>query len=265
MNLSHEDQADLERAIVILENPGLASKLVDIVGWPVEKALALLPGNWKYIVHGATHKALSAAVELAVLTIGDSDPKPARNFLHRLLVAASGAGGGAFGLASLPVELPFSTGLMLRSIADIARSQGEDVRTTETKLACLEVFALGGKAEAGDAMESGYLAIRSVLAREVSEAAKFIAERGLVENAPAIVRLMTSIAGRFGMVVTEKVAAQAVPVIGAVGGALVNTVFMDHFQDLARAHFTIRRLERRYGAEEIRGLYRQLREKSLAA
>jgi hypothetical protein len=42
--------------------------------------------------------------------------------LHRALVTASGAVGETFGLAALPVELPASTVIMLRSIADIARS-----------------------------------------------------------------------------------------------------------------------------------------------
>ncbi len=56
-------------------------------------------------------------------------------------------------------------------------------------------------------------------------------------------RFAAQIAARFGIVVSEKVAAQAVPILGAVGGAAVNTVFMNHFQSTARAHFTIRRLE----------------------
>ena len=63
---------------------------------------------------------------------------------------------------------------------------------------------------------------------------------------------------RFGLVVSEKLAAQAIPVIGAVGGALINTYFIDHFQDIARAHFTIRRLEREYGAAVVQDAYRTL-------
>ena len=48
------------------------------------------------------------------------------------------------------------------------------------------------------------------------------------------------------------VVAQAAPVVGAAGGALVNTAFLAHFRTLARGHFTVRRLERRYGAEAVR-------------
>jgi hypothetical protein len=66
------------------------------------------------------------------------------------------------------------------------------------------------------------------------------------------------IAARFGLVVTQKVAAQALPVVGALGGAAVNYAFIDHFQGVARGHFTVRRLERLYGKEKIRSEYEQI-------
>jgi hypothetical protein len=145
---------------------------------------------------------------------------------------------------------------MLRSIADIARSMGESVRSIDSRLACLEVFALGGKPSKDNATETGYFAVRAALARTVSEAAQYIAERGLAEEgAPPLVRLIVTLSSRFGLVVSEKVAAQAIPVIGAAGGALINTLFIDYFQGMARGHFTVRRLERIYGAAEVRHLY----------
>ena len=55
--------------------------------------------------------------------------------------------------------------------------------------------------------------------------------------------------------VSQKVTAQAVPILGAFGGAAVNTAFMNHFQATARAHFTVRRLERIYGAAAVRAAY----------
>ena len=74
-----------------------------------------------------------------------------------------------------------------------------------------------------------------------------------------MVRFLTQVAARFGIVVTQKFAAQAVPVIGAFGGAVVNYAFIDHFQDVARGHFTVRRLERIYGKDEIRREYDRIR------
>jgi hypothetical protein len=54
------------------------------------------------------------------------------------------------------------------------------------------------------------------------------------------------------------VAAQAVPVIGAAGGAVINLLFIDHFQDMARGHFIVRRLERAYPPEMVREEYERL-------
>lgn len=70
--------------------------------------------------------------------------------------------------------------------------------------------------------------------------------------------MISQIATRFSIVVSEKTAAQAVPVVGALGGAAINTLFVDHFQDMGRGHFIIRRLERQYGQEKIRRLYEEI-------
>jgi hypothetical protein len=56
---------------------------------------------------------------------------------------------------------------------------------------------------------------------------------------------------------TQKMAAVAVPVIGAASAATINVVFMDHFQEMARGHFVVRRLERKYGKEYIKAQYEQ--------
>jgi EcsC protein family len=95
----------------------------------------------------------------------------------------------------------------------------------------------------------------------VAKAARFIAERGIVvEGSPALVRLITQVASRFGFVVSQKVAAQTIPVIGALGGAAINYAFIDHFQSVARGHLTVRRLERKYGKDLIFNVYQRLRQ-----
>jgi hypothetical protein len=110
-----------------------------------------------------------------------------------------------------------------------------------------------------DASESGYFAVRGMLAKTVIEAARFIAERGIVEQgAPVIVRFIAQVASRFGAVVTQKVTAQALPIMGALGGAVVNYAFIEHFQQMAKGHFTVRRLERFYGKELIKAEYERM-------
>jgi hypothetical protein len=121
------------------------------------------------------------------------------------------------------------------------------------------VLALGGTTKGDDVAETGYFAARAALAKAVSEAVEHLAKHGLTQQgAPAIVRLISQIAARFSIIVSEKVAAQAVPVVGALGGAAINILFMNHYQDMGRGHFMVRRLERRYGQEQIRQLYTSL-------
>jgi len=256
--MTEEDLEELRAAVVALEHPGLAARLANIAGKPIELIGRALPEAASKAVTAAAMKALDAALAVALRTMRN-EPKPASGLLHKALATASGAVGGGFGLAALPLELPVSTIIMLRAIGEVARSEGEDLAEPETALACLQVFALGGREEA-NAAESGYFAVRGMLAKSVADAARFIAERGaLAEGAPVLVRFVTQVASRFGVVVTQKLAAQAVPVIGALGGAAVNYAFVEHFQRVARAHFAVRRLERRYGKDAVRAEYERLR------
>jgi hypothetical protein len=253
-----EDIKALRAAVVALENPGLAARLAEIAGKPIELFNRALPETASKAIAVATTQALKTALRVALRTM-QNEPKAASSYLHKALAATSGAVGGSFGLAALPIELPISTVIMLRSIGDIARAEGEDLRDPETALSCLQVFALGGLKGEADAANSGYFAVRGLLAKSVAEAARFIVDRGvLAEGGPVLVKLIAQITARFGVVVTQKLAAQAVPVIGALGGAAVNYAFTDHFQEIARAHFIVRRLERRYGKDAVRRVYDEL-------
>jgi hypothetical protein len=255
LGITAPDREVLRRVVKSLERPGLASRLTGIIGKPVELIGYALPSFASKAITSATAKGLEAALKVALRTLPPS-PRTNSQFLHRALATASGAAGGTFGLAALPVELPVSTVIMLRSIADIARSEGEDLSDPRAALSCIEVFALGGRAGSADASESGYFAVRSMLAKTVTEAARFVAERGVIkEGTPILLKFVAQVAARFGLVVTQKVAAQALPVVGALGGAAVNYAFIEHFQDVARGHFTVRRLERIYGKETIRSEY----------
>lgn len=256
LQLTVQDLRDLRYAKSLLENPGLTARLANLLGSPIEKGFKMLPQGWSETVHKATKAALVKALELAVATLGSKNRKKASERFHKMLVGASGGIGGAFGLAALPIELPFSTTIMLRSIADIARSEGHNIGAVQIRLSCLEVFALGGTSAADDAAESSYWAVRAALAKAISEAASYIAERGVLEKtAPAVVRLIAAIASRFGIVVSEQVAAKAVPLVGAASGTIINVLFINHFQDMARGHFIVKRLEAKYGSAVVKSVY----------
>jgi hypothetical protein len=173
----------------------------------------------------------------------------------------TGAVAGFFGLETLIVELPLTTGIMFRSIADIARAEGESPNDPETIVNCLQVFAMGSRlSDKDDAAETSYYGVRFALSKVVSDALQHVASHGVGSaGAPPLVRLISAVAARFGIVVTQKAMAQTIPVLGAIGGGLVNTLFISHFQDMARAHFSIRSLERRYGGEVVEDAYMRLR------
>ena len=257
---SAADVEALRQAKDLLEQPSLLAKLTGLLGTPIERGVALLPAQWSEKVEEAARLALSKSLQAAVWSLGAGAPEgdPSDRW-HRIAVAATGAAGGAFGLVALPIELPVSTALMLRSIADVARSEGEDLARVDAQLACLEVFAIGGRSASDDASETGYFAVRASLARAVSEAARFVAQRGVYDRgAPPLVRLIAAVSARFGVVVGEKVAATLVPLIGGVSGALINGAFMTHFQAAAHGHFAVRRLERAYGPDDVRERYAAL-------
>ena len=255
MALSPNDFADLRYARGLLENVSLAGRIANAIGMPIERMFGILPQGAADLISTATNKALQAALRFAISTMDDRN-RSSVEWIHKSMVVASGAAGGAFGLPALAIELPVSTVVMLRSIADVARSEGEPIKAPEGKLACLEVFALGGHKRSDDAVESGYFVARAALAKTLAEAAEYMAQRGLTqEGAPALIRFITQVATRFGIPVTEKVMAQSVPVIGAAGGAVINLLFIDHFQDVARGHFIVRRLERVHGPETVKAAY----------
>jgi hypothetical protein len=228
--MTPEDLAALRTAVRLLEHPGLAARLTNLVGKPIDFISNALPVAASRAIATATAKGLEAALKVALQTMQPA-PHAGSQLLHKALATASGAAGGAFGLATLPIELPVSTIIMLRSIADIARSEGENLSEPEPALSCIQVFALGGRTGSANASESGYFAARGLLAKSVTEAARFIAERGVIEEgAPVLLRFIAQVASRFGVVVTQKIAAQTVPVVGALGGAAVNYAFIQIFR-----------------------------------
>jgi len=259
MKFTGKELEDLQTAKKILEHPSLAIRMMNVLGKPFAKGLMVLPGKWSGYIQKITETALTTALNAALSTMRHKTEKKSSEILHKMAVAASGGASGLFGLFALSIELPISTTIMLRSIADIARSEGENINTIETQLACIEVFALGGRSKSDDESEVGYYAIRAALTKAISDAAKYIAEKGIADKgAPILVKLIAMIASRFGVVVSEKLAASAIPIIGAAGGAMINTIFIDHFQDMARGHFIIRRLERNYGKEKVKEEYKKI-------
>ncbi len=252
-------RAELRAAYARLQQgPGLASRLADILGSALggagRMALGML-GGWgagtllalpglSASLQGVAETALARAFDIAVLGLpAPAGAAPPRTSGRRagFGVAMSGAAGGAAGLLGFAPDAAVTTLAIMRRIARIAQEEGEDLTTETSRRACLEVFALrtGLPGPDGASNEAGYFPTRLLL------------------QGGSLVRLMSEVAARYGVQLGQKLAAQAVPVAGAVCGAAINAAFMAQYDALARAHFTVRRLERQWGKDAVAAALRQ--------
>lgn len=272
--MTPHDLALLTGAVMQLERPGLAGRLAEAVGAPMENLLGRLPGAIQTQISHISEEALTTALSVAMRTLDDETVKAPWKLTHMIAATISGVAGGMFGAPALVAELPITTVIILRSIADIARSKGENLSDPAVRLACIEVFALGSggrdapveaidplrkgaEAEAGF-IRASYFVARAAMAQQVTAAAEILTRGTASGSTTALTRFIAKVASRFGIAVSEKAAAQAIPIVGAVGGGLINALFVDHFQNTADAHFTVRKLEREYGADAVRQEYERL-------
>lgn len=273
--LTEKDLEQLTQAVLLLETPSLTTRITDLIGTPIEWLIDKLPNGAQKKINKIATTTLYKVIDTAELTMAD-DSSEASPWLHKTGAFLSGAIGGFFGFSALLIELPVSTTIMMRSVLDIARAEGFSIKDPKTKLACLEVFSFTGNTDTqDDNAESGYYITRAALTEitniTTAELTKIIAERtgqglqsGFItfskqEVGSILARLIDAIATRFSVVLTEKTAAQLVPALGAITAATLNTMFTDFYQDMARGHFTVKRLEQNYGEELIKKKYHELR------
>jgi len=252
--------ADLRYAHQNLEHPSFAARLSDLLASPIEEALSLLPKNWRKALQRTAQASIYRSLRIAMMSMGSLQHAPAQTWTHKLLVAGTGAASGFFGPLATLAELPLATTLILRSIADIARSEGEDLSDRDNRIACVQVFALGARTKDDNAADLGYYGLRITLGLHFERDILEYAAHAEGPHIPAFIDLTRAIAARFGVVISDKSAAQMVPIAGALTGAMLNLIFMQHFQDVARGHFIVRRLERKYSVEDIKREYQRLTE-----
>ena len=239
--LPPEARAELARALARLRDGGgaivrAAQKLARLGAAPLLRGLGSGAGGaLESVARASLQRAFSVAVLGLPATFEERDGKLPGGRLGsagaaHLATAVSGAVSGAAGILGALPDAALTTLLIMRQIAAVALAEGEDLSGDDARRACLEVFAL----DAGD--EGGYWGARLLL-----------------RGAP-LAAILAQAARPWGVALTEKLAAQAAPVVGAAGGALVNTAFLAHFRTLARGHFVVRRLERQYGHEAVRAV-----------
>ncbi len=241
----HEQDQLWRAAIVMADSRGLVMRLTSMFGRRIEALRSRVSKTGEHFGGAAwadlTRRAQDAVEDtlwnsynLAIFGLNAvprvaRPSRPRNNSAHRLATAASGFASGFVGLPGVLFDIPFTTTAILRSIAQVARDNGEDIEAEDTKRACLEVLAFGGPNSEDDETEIGYWAAR------------------LGMNHLAVNLLIKGAAGRFGFLLSEKFMAQAVPIVGAITGGALNYAFTDYYQKMAQIHFCLRALDRRTG------------------
>lgn len=236
--LDAASRAELAAAMARLrEGGGLVMRMADTVGGMMGRTFRLgtrtlqaVPGG-QSAMRRVVEAALKRAFDIAVLRLDANEEQLRSRRFAAPLVVLSGAVGGFLGLGGFVPDAAVTTLAIMREIARIAQEEGEELGDAAAREACLQVFALNQDEQATD---MGYFGTRLVL-----------------QGRP-LALLMAEVASRFGLTLSQKFALQAIPVVGAVGGATLNAAFLAHYRSLARAHFTVRRLERVYGADAVR-------------
>lgn len=276
--MAHDEQVFIRTALKFLDKPGFLIHLANTLGRPIELFMGRLPMRQQKAIHRASENALLKGLRLISRNMGRIPlPLPfAQSQLnsrkvsrwHSLASFGVGAAGGFFGVVSLPIELPVTTAIMLRSIAAIAREFGMDLSDPRVQLECLYVLSMGApfKSEDDTLTSSAYWASRASFATLSRDAIQHMGAKGAISNsvkdsekwaAPVLMKLVSTISRRFELVVNEKLMAEAVPLLGAVGGGMINATFTRYFSSVARFHFGLRALENRHGRSAIENYYNQ--------
>jgi hypothetical protein len=206
---------------------GPVMQVMNRLGGSLENQLDLLPAPVRGQIETVTARALEAAYGLARHTpdLGRRGPLAA--------VMVSGAAGGAGGFATALAELPVTVTLILNAIRAEARAAGLDPDALGVREDCLRVFGAGSPLAGDDGVNTSFLTARLAL------------------TGPTVQNLITAIAPRLAAVLGQKLAAQAVPVVGAVTGAALNAAFLTYYRELARIRFALLRLSQEHGTETV--------------
>ncbi len=207
---------------------GPVISLMQRLGASVEDRLRMLPAAARAQIDAAVRQGLMRAFDLTGRT-ARLRPTGGRGTMAAAM--ATGAAGGAGGLPTAIAELPFTITVFLHTIRREAAAAGFDPDEPWVRAECLKVFAAGSPLADDDGLNTSFLGARMAL------------------NGPAIQRLIGAIVPRLGLAMGQKLAAQAVPVIGAVAGAGLNAAFLRYYREIARIRFQLLRLAQTHGPD----------------
>lgn len=209
---------------------GPVVSVITRLGGKLETQMALLPVGVRDRVGSAVEAGLRAS--WAAASAARLGPKVGPRGSMAAAVAA-GAAGGAGGLATSMAELPVTVTLILHAIRAEAEAAGYDPDDPHIAAECLAVFAAGSPLAADDGIDTAFLSARLTL------------------TGPALQGMIAAVAPKLAAALTQKLAAQAVPVLGAVSGAALNAAFLSYYREMARIRFALMRLAETQGGEAV--------------
>lgn len=218
---------------------GALMRAITFVGGQVEDGLKMLPADIRAQLDGVARAALRQSYDLASRSRTGAGRNIGSDRLHRLMGTFSGVVGGFGGLPTALAELPVATTVIFRAVHHVACTYGEDPMAEETRMQCLAVFGAGGPGTQDDGVDTAFIGARLSL------------------SGAAVHGLIARVAPKFAAVLSQKLAAQAVPVLGAAAGAGTNYAFVDYYVALAHVHFGLRRLARTHGEDQVTEAFHQ--------
>jgi hypothetical protein len=230
------------KALAVRQNAanGVLMKAINYVGGQVENGMGVLPKGVRSQIDNVARIALEKSFNLAAKTrTGPIGRAIGTDRMHRVLGTISGAIGGVAGIGTALTELPFATTIIFRSVQAVAEEYGEDPQSEATRMECLAVFGAGGPGTADDGVDTSFIGAR------------------LSITGPALNTLISKVAPRFATVMSQKLASQSVPVLGAIAGAGTNYAFVNYYISIAHVHFGLRKLMREFGEDRVLDAFHQ--------
>lgn len=212
---------------------GVLMSAINFVGGQVEDGLKLLPASARDQIDDLARNALRQSFDVASKSRTGLGRNIGSDRVHKILGTLSGALGGLGGLPTAIAELPVATTVIFRAVHHVAVEHGEDPDAEETRVECLAVFGAGGPGGDDDGVDTAFIGAR------------------LSISGAAVNGLISKVAPRFAAVLSQKLASQAVPVLGAAAGAGTNYAFVDYYVAMAHVHFGLRRLARVHGEAAV--------------
>lgn len=197
---------------------GVGIQVLNLVGGQAENLMERLPDPVKGRLEDATTKALNVALSAASRSRGVVPDQ--KSWLNTAAATAMGAAGG---LPTALAELPVTTTVLLRAVQGIAAEYGFDPSEPDIQAECLQVFAAAGPLAADDGADMGFLSARVTL------------------SGATVHGIIARVAPRLSAALGQKLAAQTVPIIGAVAGAATNYAYTSYYQEMAHVHFGLMR------------------------